>query len=113
MNIFNEDINIIEWLIINVDGNYRIVGLVGGDHEYPIHIVSSPIIKSSGDNIFKTEDQNVYILRQDYPPCFSDKYRNNFEDRMIYVLRDPRRNSFGREIEYKIASLDELRTAFG
>lgn len=113
MDIFNDDINLIEWMIIKVEGNYRIVGLVGGDHEYPIVIVSSPIIKSSGENIFATEDKNVYILRQDYPPCFSDKYRNNFEDRMIYVLRDPRRNSFGREIEYKIASLDELRAAFG
>ncbi len=113
MDIFNDDINLIEWLIISVDGNYRIVGLVGGDHEYPIHIVSSMIINSSGDNIFKTEDQNVYILRKDYPPCFSDKYRDNFKDRMIYVLKDPRRNSFGREIEYNIASLDELRASVG
>lgn len=73
MDTFNDDINLIEWIIINIESNYRIVGLVGGDHEYPIHIVSSPVVSYSGENIFKTEDKNVYILREDYSPCFSDR----------------------------------------
>lgn len=113
MDIFNDDITLIEWIFIQVDGEYRVVGLIGGDYEFPAFIVSSPVVKIPEDKVIHTDDQNVYILNKDYPPCSSDRYRNNFENTMFYVLRAPKQNGFGREIDYKVVSLDEIKSTLG
>ncbi len=112
MDIFNDDITLIEWMFIYVDGEFRVVGLVGGDHEYPIYIVSSAICRVSMDGVLYTSSQNVYVLNRDYPTSYLDKWHNirdDFEGRMKFVMKDPRRNGFGREVDYIIVSNDELK----